>query len=200
MSTTSRQDRTNASVAIAYIESLTTRFENAERHINDDIEQIEKRLQQLVELMKTVSTIQQQVATHQETLSDVRIAVRANLEQLDELMEGFDSKYVNHFALVSRKIADVVGEQTATHKKLNERIGALEENLQKWNNRGIGMWAVFVLVIGLFQYIGMQYVSSIKTEKEVLQATVVKMTARLSDLEMRQQVIERTHQNEEYLP
>ena len=115
-------------------------------------------------------------------------------------MEGFDSKYVNHFALVSRKIADVVGEQTATHKKLNERIGALEENLQKWNNRGIGMWAVFVLVIGLFQYIGMQYVSSIKTEKEVLQATVVKMTARLSDLEMRQQVIERTHQNKEYLP
>ena len=200
MSTTSRQDRTNASVAIAYIESLTARFENAERHINDDIEQIEKRFHQLVELMKTVSTIQQQVATHQEILSDVRIAVRANLEQLDELMEGFDSKYVNHFALVNRKIADVVGEQTTARKKLDERIGALEENLQKWNNRGIGMWAVFVLVIGLFQYIGMQYISSIETEKEVLQATVVKMTARLSDLEMRQQAIERTHQNKEYLP
>ena len=200
MSTTSRQDRTNASVAIAYIESLTARFENAERHINDDIEQIERRLQQLVELMKTVSTIQQQVATHQETLNDVRIAVRANLEQLDELMEGFDSKYANHFALVSRKIADAVGEQTAAHKKLDERIGALEENLQNWTNRGIGMWAVFVLVLGLFQYIGMQYVGGIKTEKEALQATVVKMTARLSDLEMRQQVIERTHQNKEYLP
>jgi Mg2+ and Co2+ transporter CorA len=189
-----RHGDTSASVAIAYIESLTARFENAEKHINDDIEAIEKRLQQLVELMKTVSTIQQQVSTQQEVLNEVRVAVRSNLDQLDELMSGIDAKYSNHFAIVSKKIADVVGEQTASRKKLDTRIGVVEEKLHNWLNRGIGMWAVFTLVVGMFQYMGMQYVSGLQQEKEQLQATVSKMAARVSDLEMRQQALERIQQ------
>ena len=71
-----------AKVALTYIDSLTARFENAERHINEDIEQIERRLEQLMELMTTVSTIQQQVTTNQETLAGLRIAIKDNLEQL----------------------------------------------------------------------------------------------------------------------
>ena len=50
MSNSGKSD--SAKVALAYIESLTARFENAERHINDDIEAIEKRLTQLVEQLQ----------------------------------------------------------------------------------------------------------------------------------------------------
>ena len=190
----SNKGENSASVAIAYIESLTARFENAEKHINDDIEAIEKRLQQLVELMKTVSTIQQQVSTQQDVLNEVRLAVRSNLDQLDNLMDGIDAKYASHFTAVSKKIADAIGDQNAGRKKLDDRISHVEEKLHNWLNRGIGMWAVFACVVGFFQYVGMQYVSSLQQDKEQLQTTVTRLSTRLSDLEMRQQAIDRLQQ------
>lgn len=70
----------SASVAIAYIQSLAERFEKAEKHIDNDIQQIENRLKQLVELVKTVSSIQHQVASQQQTIVELRNEIRENLE------------------------------------------------------------------------------------------------------------------------
>ena len=180
----------SAKVALAYIESLTARFENAERHINDDIEAIEKRLTQLVELMKTVSTMQQQVTNQQQILAELRSAVRESLVQQEELVEGIDTRYSGHFETIKRKVSETAAEQTAGRKKLDGRVSQLEEKLQTWLNRGIGMWAVFALVVGFFQFVGMQYIGGLQRERTEAHATIQRLTTRISDLEMRQQNLE----------
>ena len=181
----------SASVAIAYIQSLAERFEKAEKHIDNDIQQIENRLKQLVELVKTVSSIQHQVASQQQTIIELRNEIRENLEQLQALMTTSDGKYANNFAALSKKINDVVADQTAARKKVESRVSALENRLQIWVNRGIGGWAVFTLVIGMLQYMGLQYVNGLQAERQDAHATINKMAARISDLEMRQQALDR---------
>lgn len=179
-----------AKVALAYIESLTTRFETAERHINDDIEAIEKRLGQLVELMKTVSTMQQQLSSQQQTLNEVRTVIRDNLAQIETLMDGVDSKYVVHFDAMKKRIIDGLGEQSDKSKKIEGRVSALEDKVHVWTNRGIGMWAVLTLVFGFFQYVAMQYIGNLQQEKEAAQATITRVSSRMADLEMRIQAYE----------
>ena len=181
----------SASVAIAYIQSLAERFEKAEKHIDNDIQQNENRLKQLVELVKTVSSIQHQVASQQQTIVELRNEIRENLEQLQSLMTTSDGKYANNFAALSKKINDVVADQTAARKKVESRVSTLENRLQTWLNRGIGGWAVFTLVIGTLQYMGLQYVNGLQAERQEAHATINKMAARISDLEMRQQALER---------
>jgi DNA repair exonuclease SbcCD ATPase subunit len=183
-----RNDSTK--VALAYIESLTARFENTEKHINDDIEAIEKRLNQLVDLMASVSTMQQQVSNQQQVLNELRVAVRENLAQIEELLGGIDTRYAAHFDALKKKMGENNSEQSAARKKVEQRVDSLESKLQTWLNRGIGGWAVFVLVIGFFQYVGMQYIGALQHERDAAQATIAKNSARISDLELRQQNLE----------
>ena len=180
----------SAKVALAYIESLTARFENAEKHINDDIEAIEKRLNQLVDLMASVSTMQQQVSNQQQLLNELRVAVRENLGQVEDLLGGIDARYVSHFDAMKKKMGEISSDQSAARKKVEQRVDSLEERLRTWLNRGIGGWTVFVLVVGFFQYVGMQYIGALQHERDVAQATIAKNSARISDLEMRQQNLE----------
>lgn len=106
-------------------------------------------------------------------------------------MTTSDGKYASNFAALSKKINDVVADQTAARKKVESRVSALENRLQTWLNRGIGGWAVFTLVVGTLQYMGLQYVNGLQAERQEAHATINKMAARISDLEMRQQALER---------
>jgi chromosome segregation ATPase len=145
----------SSKVALAYIESLTARFENAEKHINDDIEVIERRLNQLVDLMASVSTMQQQVSNQQQVLNELRVAVRENLAQVEGLLDGVDTRYVHHFDALKKKMGDLGSEQTSARKKVEARVDAIEGKMKTWFNRGIGAWAVITLAFGFFQYIVM---------------------------------------------
>lgn len=180
----------SSKVALTYIESLTARFENAEKHINDDIEAIERRLNQLVDLMASVSTMQQQVSNQQQVLNELRVAVRENLAQVEELLDGVDTRYVHHFDALKKKMGDLGSEQTSARKKVEARVDAIEGKMKTWFNRGIGAWAVITLAFGFFQYIGMQYISGLQQERDKAQATISKNIARITDLEMRQQALE----------
>ena len=180
----------SSKVALAYIESLTARFENAEKHINDDIEAIERRLNQLVDLMTSVSTMQQQVSNQQQVLNELRVAVRENLAQVEGLLDGVDTRYVHHFDALKKKMGDLGSEQTSARKKVEARVDAIEGKMKTWFNRGIGAWAVIILAFGFFQYIGMQYISGLQQERDKAQATISKNIARITDLEMRQQALE----------
>ena len=180
----------SSKVALAYIESLTARFENAEKHINDDIKVIERRVHQLVDLMASVSTMQQQVSNQQQVLNELRVAVRENLAQVEGLLDGVDTRYVHHFDALKKKMGDLGSEQTSARKKVEARVDAIEGKMKTWFNRGIGAWAVITLAFGFFQYIGMQYISSLQQERDKVQATISKNIARITDLEMRQQALE----------
>lgn len=180
----------SSKVALAYIESLTARLENAEKHINDDIKVIERRLNQLVDLMASVSTMQQQVSNQQQVLNELRVAVRENLAQVEELLDGVDTRYVHHFDALKKKMGDLGSEQTSARKKVEARVDAIEGKMKTWFNRGIGAWAVITLAFGFFQYIGMQYIIGLQQERDKAQATISKNIARITDLEMRQQALE----------
>ena len=180
----------SARVALAYIESLTSRFENAERHINDDINAIEKRLSQLVDLTANVSAIQQQMVSQQQIFVELRAGMRDSLNQIDELVAGIDSRYVNHFEAIKKKVADIAATEARERKTLTARIEAGEEKSRTWLNRIVGGWAVVILMTGFFQFIGVRYIESLQAERTEAKAAVAKLTAQIHDLELRQQALE----------
>lgn len=190
MTTSHARASSAASVTLAYVESLTSRFESAERHINEDITQIEKRLGQLVELLKAVTTMQQQISSQSASAAELRATVAAMQQQLQRIMDGVEARHAAHAAVMAKKISEASHDQSASGRKVETRVATLENTLTTWLNRGIGMWGVFTLVVGFFQYIGFQYVGGLIKEKDAAVEAVAVNVKRMNELETRQRSLE----------
>ena len=178
---------TSIQTVLAHIDALVHRFEKAERSIDSDIEEIEKCLQQLIELVKTVSTIQEQVGTQQKVINALRIEVRDQLSALEVLMNSGSEQYSDSIAVISKKITDAIDRQSRVHHLLETRVTSLETRLQTWLNRSIGGWIVIALTCGIFQYIALRYINSFNGERAAATAAIERIDA----LESRQIMLER---------
>ena len=180
--------------ALAVIENLANRFERTERQIDEDIAQIQRRMEQLVELIRAVSSIQHQVGTQQKALGDLRNEVREQLSALEALVVSSDTKYISNIETLTQRVSAGMSEQTRARAVLSERITDVDNRIKMWVNRAIGVYGMLSLVFGVFQYIGFQYVDSLKVERDSAYETIERMRGRIDDLELRQRTLEKKHE------
>ena len=180
--------------ALAVIENLANRFERTERQIDEDIAQIQRRMEQLVELIRAVSSIQHQVGTQQKALGDLRNEVREQLSALEALVVSSDTKYISNIETLTQRVSAGTSEQTRARAVLSERITDVDNRIKMWVNRAIGVYGMLSLVFGVFQYIGFQYVDSLKVERDSAYETIERMRGRIDDLELRQRTLEKKHE------
>ena len=94
--------------------------------------------------------------------------------RLDELTASVSSSIDTETAKIVERIAD----SEKNHKELDGKF-------QMWLNRGIGGWAVFVLVVGILQFVGIRWLNTMDADRETLVAQVQKLSNRIADLENR---------------
>ena len=185
------RNKNGNTVTLAYIETIITRFEKAERYIDADIKQMERRMQQLAELVRSVSAVQHQVTSQQQTLQQLRTEVRDNMAQLEDLFHGSNGRYLENFAAVNEKIEATERKRDELLKKRDEHAATSDALIYSWRGRFTGAWAILALVFGTVQYAGMRYIDGLQEERDALILSTSQLASRLGAIEARQRAIER---------
>ena len=173
----------SACSAIRCIESLVTRFERAERSINDDIEQIEKRLGQLIELVKDVSTVKLQAGNQQKSLNVLRQEFRRHIEALEKLIESSEGDYADSLNELNQHISSILEELQSDCRTTKYRLTIVENSLQTWLNRGIGGWTVITIVFSAAQFFGIKYINSLEEDRKKSNMVIESLERRVYKLE-----------------
>ena len=172
-------------VTLAYVTTMSSRMDRVEIEFVDQLRKIETRLDQIVDLVRDVAALKQQYTAQSEAIVELRGAVREQStrvessiarvhQRLDELTASVSSSIDTETA----KIVERIAESEKNHKELDGKF-------QMWLNRGIGGWAVFILVVGILQFVGIRWLNTMDADRETLVAQVQKLSNRIADLENR---------------
>lgn len=147
------------------IAALNSRIEKTESDFISHLQKVEDRLDQLVELTKTVALLQQQANSQTDQITEIRSQIREETSKYDSTINKIFSKLEdiqNHqrdrLELYSKeidiKIAGVAAKADNTDKEL-----------RAWLNRGWGAWVVGVLVFGAVQTGFYRWIDSLEKDK-----------------------------------
>jgi DNA repair exonuclease SbcCD ATPase subunit len=178
-------DASISDLTLAYMKTVSTRLDRTETEFVDHLRKVESRLDQLVDLMRDVAALQQQYTLQGEAISELRSTIREQTQRvegsiarmhqrLDDLNETFTTSIETETGKLNEKLSD----QERNHKDLDQRF-------QMWLNRGLGGWAVMVLILGFLQYAGIRWLDSLDADRTATTERIQKLTSRVSDLENR---------------
>lgn len=179
------QNASSQDVTLAYMKTVSTRIDRAESDFVDHIRKVEHRLDQLVDLVRDVAALKQQYTATSEAISELRGVYREQTQRVESSIARVHLRLDELTASVSSSIDAETSKIMTRLADSEQRHTELDIRFKKWLNRGIGGWAMFVLVIGALQTVGIRWLSNIDAERTALQEQVVKLKNRVADLENR---------------
>ena len=189
---TSPKRSTDTGAIAEAINTLNSRIEKTEHDFIGHLQKVEDRLDQIVELTKTVAVLQQQSIHQTDQISEIRAQLRDS-----------SSKFDNSITRIHTRLDDIVSHQKdklELHAKdveikienVKSKTDKTAGELSSWLNRGIGAWAIFVFVIGLTSAGFYRWVDSIEKEK----AANVQITKELLSAKDRAEIFIKQHELE----
>lgn len=182
----------NERAFILAMESLTRRLEKTESDFVGHLQKVEDRLDQLVDLTKTVAVLQQQNAQHNDALGELRAAMRETTDKFQISMTRLHTR-IDEIQNHQRDKLELHSKETALAIKTNEiSIGNVDKELKTWLNRGVGAWVIFAVVIGAAQTIGFRWLDAVERDK-------AQMVQTMDIVSKNQALMEQRLQNQESL-
>lgn len=177
----------NERAFILAMESLTRRLEKTESDFIGHLQKVEDRLDQLVDLTKTVAVLQQQNAQHNDALGELRIAMRETTDKFQTSMARLHTR-IDEIQTHQRDKMELHSKETALAIKTNEiATSNVDKELKTWLNRGVGAWAIFAVIIGAAQTFGFRWLDSIDREKVQMVQTLEAVSKNQALMEQRLQ-------------
>lgn len=177
----------NERAFILAMESLTRRLEKTESDFVGHLQKVEDRLDQLVDLTKTVAVLQQQNAQHNDALGELRTAMRETTDKFQTSMARLHTR-IDEIQTHQRDKMELHSKETALAIKTNEiATSNVDKELKTWLNRGVGAWAIFAVIIGAAQTFGFRWLDSIDREKVQMVQTLEAVAKNQALMEQRLQ-------------
>lgn len=177
----------NERAFILAMESLTRRLEKTESDFVGHLQKVEDRLDQLVDLTKTVAVLQQQNAQHNDALGELRTAMRETTDKFQTSMARLHTR-IDEIQTHQRDKMELHSKETALAIKTNEiATSNVDKELKTWLNRGVGAWAIFAVIIGAAQTFGFRWLDSIDREKVQMVQTLEAVSKNQALMEQRLQ-------------
>ena len=169
--TPTKRISSNSAVAEA-LNTLNSRIEKTETDFLGHLQKVEDRLDQIVDLTRTVAVLQQQSSQQTDQITEVRTQLRENATKfensisrihtrLDEIANHNRDKMELHSKELDIKINNVKGVSENTDKEF-----------KTWLNRGWGAWTILILVFAAVQTFGFRWVDAIEKEKTAQTAAI----------------------------
>lgn len=172
---------------ILAMESLTRRIEKVELDFVGHLQKVEDRLDQLVDLTKTVAVLQQQNAQHNDALSELRTAMRETTDKFQTSMARLQAR-IDEIQMHQRDKMELHSKETALAIKTNEiATSNVDKELKTWLNRGVGAWAIFAVIIGAAQTFGFRWLDTIERDKVQMVQTLEAVSKNQALMEQRLQ-------------
>lgn len=141
---------------------LHDRIEKTETDFVGHLKKVEDRLDQIVDLTKTVAVLQNQTTQQTDQISEVRAQLRESSSKFDNSISRIHTRLdelTTHqrdkIELASReidiKLESLKSSSLNAIENIKAQSNATERDFRQWLNRGVGAWVIFVLVVGVAQ-------------------------------------------------
>lgn len=161
------------------VESLTRQLSNLEIRVDNNNTKVELKLEQLVHLMQVVASLQEKQSHSEEHISDLKTAIKdlgdkfeRSTDRIHQRFDSYDDK--------DQKDIDAFFEK---NREMDGKINKTNAEIEKWTNRGIGLWAGVSALMVIAQSVGGYFLSEFKTEYEKTKAQITTISTRQNDLE-----------------
>lgn len=150
---------------------LSERIQRTETDFVGHLRKVEERLDQIVELTKTVAVLQQQSSQQADQVVEVRTQIRDFAQKFDNSITRLHTR-LDEAAEHNRDRIDILSKETELSIKEAKSIASnTEKELKAWLNRGWGAWIILVLFISITSTGFYKWVDSLEKDKEVATRT-----------------------------
>jgi len=160
------------SLLIQSMNLLSDRIAKAETDFVGHLKKVEDRLDQIVELTKSVAVLQTQTSQQTDHITEIRGAQREQFHKADASLTRVHSRIEEVQSNANIKLEAFGTEVKAMVKDVENHADSTDRELKAWLNRGWGAWAVFTLAITISSGLFYKWVDSIEQEKAVLTTSV----------------------------
>lgn len=149
-------------------ETFADRITKTESDFLGHLQKVEGKLDQLVDLTKTVAVLQEQTARHADVAAELRTTVRDTSAKNDASITRLHTRIDE---VQGRHRAEMDGVKHAVNERLLESHKKAEEvdaELKKWLNRGWGVWTLATLICVLSGGMFYRWVDTIDRDRQAV--------------------------------
>jgi methyl-accepting chemotaxis protein len=161
------------------IGTLNTRIESTERDFLSHLQKVEDRLDQIVDLTKTVAILQQQSSQTSDHINEVRTQIRENQKKSEDSVARIHTRLDEISHHISDKFDLFSKELEIEIKSAKDTANNTEKELKQWLNRGWGAWAIFVIIIGGSSTMFYRALDSLEKERATVHQVITQHTSQL---------------------
>ncbi len=155
---------------------LSDRIEKTESDFISHLKKVEDRLDQIVDLTKSVAVLGQQASQQSDQIVELRTSQREHFQKFDgsvtrihTRIEEIQAHSRDKIELANKETEILVKELKSTTdssiKEITKVAGNTDRELKQWLNRGIGAWVAFALIVGIVNTTLWRWVDSIERER-----------------------------------
>lgn len=160
------------------------------------IESVENKLDQLVDLLQSVTTLNEKIAHNEEQIRELKVRDREITHQV-EVLEGrihnAVDKQVGELNNSKEYSANLLKQHENEAKvefiKIKESIAENKAEVQKWINRATGAWVILGGCLMLLQAFGGYIINNINKEHEELLKEVKEIRVHDREVERRLDIL-----------
>jgi phage shock protein A len=171
------------------INTISYRIEKTESDFLGHLQKVETKLEQIAELTRTVSLLQQQTNQQNEQIVEVRTQLRDQVQK----METSTSRLHTRIDEVANSTRDKLELASKEHelllKNVDTKANNNEKEIKQWLNRGVGAFVILGLLGGAMQAGLYRWIDNIEKDRVKIEArldssitTVDKHTQQLEQL------------------
>ena len=147
------------------INMLSDRIEKNETDFVVHLKKVEDRLDQIVDLTRTVALLQQQASQQNDQITEVRTQLRDYSNKADTSIGRIHTRLDEIKNQQADKIDLNAKELEIKVKAAEAQASNTEKELKQWLNRGWGVWAIASLIFIGMQSMGYRWLDSLEKEK-----------------------------------
>lgn len=158
------------------INNLNNRIEKTETDFIGHLQKVEERLDQIVDLTKTVAVLQSQASQQTDHIIEVRTQLRENAQKTDNSITRIHTR-MDELASHQRDKSELLQKEVDIRiENVKQTVDITDKEFKQWLNRGVGAWAIFIILISIGQAAFYRWVEGIDQEK----AAIVKSVSQAS--------------------
>jgi len=150
------------------ISIIASRVESLEGRLDDNIDKINNRLDQIVDLMQKVTALQEREINNQVQINELKSGLKETNQTIKEWNRHIHDRMDRHYADIKvcregidATISNMEDELHQEVEKVKDKNHVTQAELSKWLNRGVGAWALASVLLIVLQGTGAYMINGI---------------------------------------
>jgi predicted nucleic acid-binding Zn-ribbon protein len=158
---------------------LLKKIDSIETRLEGHVTKIEQRLDQIVHLMQAVAQLQEKESRNAESIKDVKLTLKESVDKFDRTISRIHDRLDKIDSDNEKERSDFTGSSV----ELGKEIKSVEVKVDKWMNRGIGLWIGISALVIVLQTIGGLVLTSFKDDYSSVKTQQNELSKRQNELE-----------------